>query len=232
MRSEDGVAPVSAIIPKSYHFSVANDFQPLLTAASAVANLSKGIESLKSLTGVESDISLVPFSPQIWMGSSPLQVSEMELHFVASNNPAINVHAPLMRLLAMSLPREGKNVNSALEKIGVSLNNPNMGMLNHPPSLKISIGSVIVWDFCYIQNISVLEEAPYTKEGYGHHGIAKINFIRRDYVYADDFANGTNTSTVAKPVISKPAAVTQKEYSSDYSPTTGEGSPLDILGGG
>lgn len=181
------VAPVTAIVPKSYSFTAQNQFDTLLNSSHLIASLTKGINVISQLTNLDPNISLVPYSPQIWMGATPLTMSELELHFVAYNSAADEVHAPLMRLLAMALPARGWSIDSIA---GIKMD---VGMLKHPPAVSIRIGSrtgsVIRWQPCYLASVTVSEEAPYDSNGYGYHGTATVTIIRRNYAFAEDFAN-------------------------------------------
>ena len=171
---------VQGIISAEYSFAVKNDFEPLLKSAGAIAEFSKGANAFNQLV-YGTGLSAVPYSPQIWMGADPLKISELTLHFVCYDNAYNDVHLPLMRLLAMSLPQGS----------GVALAGVEMGMLNAPPAVEIQIGKVIKWAPCFLESVNVIEKAPYTTEGYGMIGEAKITVIRRDYIFAEDFKNNS-----------------------------------------
>lgn len=200
------IATVLAILPQDYHFSVNNDYEPLLNSQGIIGELIKGTEYLKSANSwLPQDISLVPFSPMIWMGSKPLQVEGLDLQFVAHTSAKEDVHDPLHRLLAMSLPSKGYTAKGFFGSLGPE----GIGMLHRPPALKVRIGNVIEWSPCYIESIIISEKAPYSKEGYGMTGSAKVTFIRRDYVFAEAFSNdinaaGTNAKEIATTVVTAP----------------------------
>lgn len=182
---------VQGIISAEYSFSVKNQFEQLLTANQAISGFSKGLNALNQLA-LNTNLSVVPFSPQIWMGADPLRVSELLLHFVCYSNAKADVHDPLMKILGMALPT-GK---------GAGMLGTEFGMLNAPPAVEIQIGNVIRWSPCFIESAVVTEKAPYDQNGYGMIGDAKINIIRRDFIFADDFissqTNPTNVSASPK----------------------------------
>ena len=167
---------VKGVIPAEYGFTVKNDFQALLTTNPALADFQKAGNAINQLVG-NTGMSVVPYSPMIWMGADPPSISELVLQFVAYADPHLEVHVPLMNLLAMGLPTGH----------GGSLGGVKGGMLLAPPSVEVKIGKVINWKPCFIQNVSIVEKAPYTKDGYGMTGEAKIQIIRRDYMFAGDF---------------------------------------------
>lgn len=181
IQAPDAGLIVVGIIPADYGFSVKNDFEPLLTTSSTLGDVTKATQAFNQLFA-ETDLSVVPYSPMIWMGAKALQVNELTLHFVCYDSAYNDVHKPLMDLLAMSLPRAG--VGGALA-----------GCLNAPPQVAITIGNVISWKPCFIESVSVNEKAPYTKDGYGMTGEAKVTIIRRDYVFAEDFAKNSKSPT-------------------------------------
>lgn len=182
---------VQGIISAEYSFSVKNQFDPLLRANSAIADFSKGLNALNQLA-LNTNMSVVPFSPLIWMGADPLRISELTLHFVCYDDVKKDVHDQLMNILAMALPT-GKGVDF--------LGAPG-GMLNAPPAVEIQIGNVIRWSPCFIESAICIEKAPYSKDGYGMVGEAKINIVRRDFIFADDFINTQKNPT---QVESKPS---------------------------
>lgn len=187
-----GSLSVQGIISAEYSFSVKNEFEALLKASSAITEFTKGANTFNQLI-YDTGLSVVPYSPMIWMGANPLSVSELLLHFVCYDDAKNDVHLPLMRLLAMSLP-QGK---------GVALQGVELGMLKAPPAVEIKIGEVIKWSPCFIENVVVTEKAPYTKEGYGMTGEAKVTIIRRDYIFAEDF-NTNSLDPKAKEVGTNP----------------------------
>jgi hypothetical protein len=193
--TEIGILPVSGIIPPEYGFSVANKYDPLLSGDQGIAEAQKAVNTFNEFIK-DTSLSLVPYSPQIWMGSDPLSISEMTLNFVAYENPYIEVHLNLMNLLAMGLP----GGTGTGERLGFE-----MGMLTAPPSVEIKIGGVITWSPCYLETVVVTEFAPYTKEGFGMRGEAKIKIIRRDFVFGGDFAKNF-TNPAVRPVTSAPPA--------------------------
>jgi hypothetical protein len=165
---------VQGIIPPEYGFSIKNDFEPLLSTSNNLSDFNKATQAFNQLVA-QTDLSVVPYSPMVWMGAKVLQINEMTLHFVCFDNPEIDVHKPLMDLLAMSLPR-----GSGFEIVG---------MLNAPPAVEVKIGNVISWKPCFIESAIISEKAPYSKDGYGMSGEAKITIIRRDYIFSDDLSN-------------------------------------------
>jgi hypothetical protein len=169
---------VTGIISAEYSFAVKNEFDPLLKPAGALAF---------SQLVYGSGLSVIPYSPQIWMGAAPLRVSELTLHFVCYDNAKKDVHDPLMDLLAMSLP-QGTGINM-------------VGMLNAPPAVEIQIGKIIKWAPCFLESVNVIERAPYTVEGYGMTGEAKVTVIRRDYIFAGDFKNNSINPVPTKMAI-------------------------------
>ena len=94
---------VQGIIPPEYGFSIKNEFQPLLTANQAINDFQKAGNAINQLIG-DTGLSVVPYSPMIWMGAQALVITELVLHFVCYDNAHNDVHKPLMDLLAMSLP--------------------------------------------------------------------------------------------------------------------------------
>lgn len=200
--SEGNIVPsVQGVLPAEFSFSVKNQFEPLLSADSAMGNLNKGVQAIAQLANSgNSDISLVPYSPQIWMGAEPLTISEMTLSFICYSDPKTDVHDPLMRLLAMGLPRSGGSAGSALNSIGASFNTPaadSIGILAHPPAVTVQIGEVIKWYPCYLANVTVTEKAPFNSKGFGFQGEAKFSIIRRDYIFAEGF--NTSAEQAARP---------------------------------
>lgn len=190
--TDGSVGTVVAVIPHEYAFTVQNKYESLLNSSSMIASLSMGVNAIQSLTGIDVNASLVPYSPQIWMGSEPLVVDELELQFVAYKSALNDVHTPLMRLLAMSMPQRGGLLGKSL---GIDV-----GMLRHPPAVTVTIGNVIKWSPCYIESCSVQENAPYDVNGYGYHGTARLSIKRRNYCFAEDFAdNSQTTKEIAKP---------------------------------
>lgn len=187
--SENGtkVPTVVGIIPPEYHFSVKNEYQSLLSANSAISNLNEGVQAINQLIGgkMASELSLVPFSPQIWMGADTVKVSEMVLSFVCMTNPKDDVHQPLMNLIAMALPRKSGYAAAALGP-----QKAEFGIMNHPPAIEIKIGNVISWSPCYISDLTVTEKAPYDQNGFGMTGDAKFTVIRRDYIFAESYGSG------------------------------------------
>jgi hypothetical protein len=179
---------VQGIISAEYSFSVKNQFESLLSANQTISGFSKGINAINQLA-LNTNLSVVPYSPQIWMGAEPLRVSELLLHFVCYNSAKEDVHDPLMKILGMSLPT-GK---------GAGVLGTEFGMLNAPPAVEIQIGNVIRWSPCFIESAVATEKAPYDSNGYGMIGEAKITIIRRDFIFADDFisnqSNPTNVTT-------------------------------------
>ena len=200
--AEGGVVPsVQGVLPAEYSFSVKNQFEPLLSADSAMAQMNKGVQAIVQLANSgNSDISLVPYSPQIWMGADPLTISEMTLYFVCYKDPKTDVHDPLMRLLAMGLPRSGGSAAGAMNAMGIKFNLPaadTIGILAHPPAVTVQIGSVINWSPCYLANVTVTEKAPFSSQGFGFQGEAKFSIIRRDYIFAEGF--NTSAQKAARP---------------------------------
>jgi len=198
-----GISPVSGIIPPEYGFSVSNKYDTLLSGDQGIAEVQKGVNAFNAFIG-ETTLSLVPYSPMIWMGSDAMSISEMTLNFVAYEKPYIEVHLSLMNLLAMALPG-GTGVTA--EGIGSSFQ---AGMLHAPPSVEIKIGDIITWKPCFLEAVTVTEFAPYTKEGYGMRGEAKFKIIRRDFVFAGDFAINSNNPAVRR-VGSIPPATTSTD---------------------
>ncbi len=192
-REDNPAFKVQGIIPPEYGFSVRNTFAPLLTVNQGLDNFQKGINAIDQLV-YSTGASVVPYSPQIWMGAEPLTITELVLHFVAFTSAFSEVHIPLMNLLSMSLPKG----------LGGEFGGIKGGMLSAPPAVEVKIGDVISWKPCFIQSAIVTEKAPYTKEGYGMTGEAKINIIRRDYIFADDFMNtGSKEPRVVAPRATK-----------------------------
>lgn len=195
--SENGkkVPTVVGIIPPEYHFTIKNEYQSLLSANSAISNLNEGVQAINQLVGgkMASELSLVPFSPQIWMGADTVRISEINLMFVCMKSPKDDVHQPLMNLLAMALPRKSGYAAAAL-----GAQKAEFGIMNHPPALEIQIGNVIKWSPCYITDLSITEKAPYDQNGYGMTGDAKFTIIRRDYIFAESFESGY-TGEAANP---------------------------------
>lgn len=175
---------VQGIISAEYSFSVKNQFEALLTANQSISGFSLGINAINQLA-LNTNLSVVPFGPQVWMGAEPLRVSELLLHFVCYSNAKADVHDPLMKILGMTLPT-GK---------GAGVLGTKFGMLNAPPAVEIQIGNVIRWSPCFIESAVVTEKAPYDQNGFGMIGEAKINIIRRDYIFADDFINNQSNPT-------------------------------------
>ena len=192
-----GIPPVSGIIPPEYGFSVANKYDPLLSGDQGIADVQKGIQAFNDFIG-DTGLSLVPYSPMIWMGSEAISVSEMTLHFIAFSEPYKDVHLNLINLLAMGLPG-GKGVTTG--GAGGLGGGFEAGMLTAPPAVEIRIGSVIAWKPCFLEQVAITEFAPYTKEGYGMRGEAKFKIIRRDFVFGGDFAaTAGTTNSGARPV--------------------------------
>lgn len=179
---------VQGIISPEYSFSIKNDFEPLLKSAGVIAEFTKGSQAFNQLV-YGTGLSVVPYSPQIWMGADPLRIAELSLHFVCYKSAELDVHKPLMDLLAMALPQ-----GNGREQ---------MGMLLAPPAVEIKIGEVIKWSPCFIESCVVTEKAPYTEKGFGMTGEAKVTIIRRDFIFAEDFKQNPLSPTV---VVGKPPA--------------------------
>ena len=178
------IGTISALMPEEFSIIQNNNFESLADATGSTA------QAILSTFKPDASFSFVPFTPQVWMGSDPLKMGDLTLHFVATKNPKTEVQDKLLMLLAMASPRNPGSGRS------VTVFGATVGTLLSPVQVSVTVGGVLRWPEAFIQSCEIKQNRPWNAQGYSFHGEARITVISKNFVMAQDVLSGSFQSSV------------------------------------
>jgi hypothetical protein len=149
-----GGKKIKAYVPETFQLSVNGNFGPAFgqgIADSTLGNFSK-LFGLGALTSQS-------MSAQVWMGSSPVEMS-LELEFIASDSPTLQVMNPVKDLMSITMPSRGAG-GFLLDPPGpsyVDIQNWQIGdgksIGNPGRKISVKIGNFLLFDNVVIENVN------------------------------------------------------------------------------
>ena len=176
------IGTVSALMPEEFSIIQNNNFESLADATGSTA------QAILSTFKPDASFSFVPYTPQVWMGSDPLKMGDLTLHFIATKIPKTEVHGKLLTLLAMASPRDST--------CSISVAGATVGMLLSPVMVSVTVGGVLRWPEAFIQSCEIKQNRPWNAQGFSFHGEARITIISKNFVMAQDILKGNFQSNV------------------------------------
>jgi len=201
--TQQNLKTVVALLPASYAFESANNYEPLLSAS--------GNDIQKILSAIDSDanFSAVPYAPVVWAGSTPVNSLSFDAEFVAYSDAYQDVVVPASMLMALSLPRSSANLGQLSSKLSSYVvpndGGPTPGLssiscLLSPPAITFVIEGVIKITPCYITTCNLKFEHPYDKLGHPTRATATLTIMPRKPILGDEWLSYITANEGGKPL--------------------------------